>query len=549
MSLKLLPVLPVPENTAKIAQAAFRKGNLYMKMRDEFGSLFIDAQFATLFSHRGQPALAPWRLALVTLMQFVENLPDRQAAEMVRSRLDWKYALGLELDDPGFDASVLCEFRLRLVEGAAEAELFETLLGAFAERKMLKTRGTQRTDSTHVLLAVRALNRLETIGETLRHALNSIAQIAAEWLGAHAPDTWFDRYSKRMEAYRLPKDKAQRQALAQAMGEDGFLLLSLLARPQAPPVLATLPAVETLRWVWIQQFEREREQVRLREEKNMPPSALTLRSPYDVEARLSTKRDTIWTGYKVHLTETCNQDTPHLITDVLTTVATVPDTEAIPSIHEALEQADRLPDEHVVDEGYTAAHHFVSSSKREVQLVGPISANTSWQYTAGKGFDHTGFTVDWDKREVRCPAGTLSRRWYPQLNAFGTWYVRVDFATPDCQACTLKSQCTRSKTARSINLHPREEYEAMLALREQQKTADFHKRYRVRAGIEGTLSQGVRDHGLRTARYIGQTKTRLQHLIVAAAMNFCRVFDWITGMPFAKTRRSHFARLRPAPAQ
>jgi transposase len=549
MSLKPLPVPQVPENTAKIARAAFRKGNLYMKMRDEFGSLFTDEQFAKLFSSRGQPALAPWRLAFITLMQFVENLPDRQAAEMVRSRLDWKYALGLELDDPGFDASVLCEFRLRLVESEAEAELFETLLGAFAERKLLRTHGPQRTDSTHVLLAVRALNRLETIGETLRHALNVLAETAPEWLGASVPEPWFDRYSKRMEASRLPKDKAERQALAQTMGEDGFLLLSILAQPQAPPALATLPAVQTLRFVWIQQFLREGDQVRMRDEKNSPPGALTIRSPYDVEARLSTKRDTIWTGYKVHLTETCDEDAPHLITDVLTTVATVPDTEAIPYIHEALEKADRLPDEHVVDEGYTAAHHFVESSKRQVQLVGPISANTSWQHTAGKGFDHTGFAVDWDKHEVRCPAGTISRRWYPQLNAFGTWYVRVDFATPDCQACALKAQCTRSKTARSINLHPREEYEAMLALREQQKSADFRKRYAVRAGIEGTLSQGVRDHGLRTARYIGETKTRLQHLLVAAAMNFCRVFDWLTGIPFAKTRRSHFARLRPATAQ
>jgi transposase len=548
MSLQPQPVQPVPDQTARVAHAAFPKGNLYLRMRDEFGAIFADEQFSELFSQRGQPAEAPWRLALVTLMQFVENLPDRQAAEMVRSRLDWKYALGLELDDPGFDASVLCEFRLRLVEGAAEAALFETLLGVFAERKMLKTRGKQRTDSTHVLLAVRALNRLETIGETLRHALNEIAEIEAEWLGSRVPDAWFDRYSKRMEAYRLPKDKAERQALSHTIGKDGFLLLSMLAQSQAPPALATLPAVQTLRWVWIQQFEREGDQVRLRDEKNMPPSAWTIRSPYDVEARLSTKRDTIWTGYKVHLTETCDEDTPHLITDVLTTVATVPDTEAIPLIHEALEQAERLPDEHVVDEGYTAAHHFVSSSKRQIQLIGPISTNTSWQHTAGKGFDHTGFTVDWDKHEVRCPAGTISRRWYPQLNAFGTWYVRVDFATPDCQACALKPQCTRSKTARSINLHPREEYEAMLALREEQKSADFRKRYSVRAGIEGTISQGVRDHGLRTARYIGEAKTRLQHLIVAAAMNFCRVFDWLSGKPLAKTRKSHFARLKLATA-
>src|SRR4030095_1663749 len=118
----------------------------YIKMRDEFGTFFENAQFADLFPKRGQPAEAPWRLALVTLMQFVEGLPDRQAAEAVRSRLDWKYALSLELEDTGFDRRVLCEFRSRLLQGTAEARLFEIMLARFSERNLLKARGRQRTD-------------------------------------------------------------------------------------------------------------------------------------------------------------------------------------------------------------------------------------------------------------------------------------------------------------------------------------------------------------------------------------------------------------------
>ena len=123
MSLKPDPIQPVPEATARIAKAAFRKGNPLLSLRDELGAIFADADLADLFPRLGQPALPPWRLALVTLLQFREDLPDRRAAEAVRARIDWKYLLGLELTDPGFDHSVLCEFRARLLEGSAEERL------------------------------------------------------------------------------------------------------------------------------------------------------------------------------------------------------------------------------------------------------------------------------------------------------------------------------------------------------------------------------------------------------------------------------------------
>src|SRR2546430_9245130 len=141
-----------------------------MKIRDALGTIYQDQSFASLFPHNGRAVEAPWRLALITVLQFMEELPDRQATDAVRGRIDWKYLLGLELTDPGFDASVLSEFRSRLVAGGAAALLFETLLTHFRERKLLKARGRQRTDSTHVLAAVRAMNRVEGAGETLRHA-------------------------------------------------------------------------------------------------------------------------------------------------------------------------------------------------------------------------------------------------------------------------------------------------------------------------------------------------------------------------------------------
>src|SRR3712207_5500750 len=257
MSLKPSPIAPVPEETARIARAAFRKGNVLLKLRDELGAIFADADFADLFPRRGQPGLAPWRLALVTLLQFYENLADRQAAEAVRARIDWKYLLGLELTDPGFDPSVLGEFRARLVEGGAEERLLERLLARCRELGLRKARGRQRTDATHVLAAIRLLNRLELVAETLRAALNELATVAPDWLRGVAPAAWSKRYARRIEDDRLPRTAAEREAYARAVGGDGFTLLDRLDGPGTPDGLRSLPKVAVLRQVWARHFARD----------------------------------------------------------------------------------------------------------------------------------------------------------------------------------------------------------------------------------------------------------------------------------------------------
>src|SRR5438093_6365612 len=234
MSLRVVPRASIPAETARIAHAAFPKGTLCMQMRDTLGPLYEDASFAALFSSTGQPAAAPARLALVLVLQFAEGLSDAQAADAVRGRIDWKYALALELTDPGFDASVLCEFRTRLIAGNAELLLFETMLTLFRQQGLIKAKGRQRTDSTHVLAAIQTLNRLECGGETLRHALNTLAAAAPDWLQSWVPASWFDRYSRRFEEYRLPAEKPARYALAAQLGADGRQLLLAVYAPTAP---------------------------------------------------------------------------------------------------------------------------------------------------------------------------------------------------------------------------------------------------------------------------------------------------------------------------
>src|SRR4051812_41239143 len=254
MSLKPQPIGSVPELTARVAHAAFPGGNPYLVLRDQLGTFYEDQRFSGLFSTRGQPAESPWRLALVTVLQYAEGLADRQAADAVRSRTDWKSLLGLELDAPGFDFSVLCEFRARLIAGGAEHLLLEAMLATCKARGLVGPRGKQRTDSTHVLAAIRTLNRLELVGETLRVALNSLATVAPQWLREAAPAGWFARSSARVEESRLPKGKEARYAHAEVIGGDGYQLLDALGRAASPPWLWQDPAVEVLRRGWLQQF-------------------------------------------------------------------------------------------------------------------------------------------------------------------------------------------------------------------------------------------------------------------------------------------------------
>jgi transposase len=478
------------------------------------------------------------------VLQFAENLTDRQAAEAVRSRIDWKYLLGLDLTDQGFDHTVLSEFRSRVVAGSAEERLLDALLRHCQDRKLLKARGRQRTDATHVLAAIRVLNRLECVGEAMRHALNTLAVVAPTWLQAWAPSAWVDRYAQRLESYRLPSSPAEREALACAIGADGYQLLQMLWDAASPTGLRAVEAVQVLRQIWVQQFYQQEGRVYWREEGNLPPAAQRINSPYDAQARYGTKRSTTWVGYKVHLTETCDADTPHLVTQVESTTATGTDYDTLPPIQQHLAHRDLLPAEHVVDGGYVDAEHLVTSHEQGIDLLGPASENQNWQGRAGQGFDLGHFAIDWDARRATCPCGQRSVKWKPSHDQRGQPVIYVEFARAACLACPCRGQCTRAAVnARSLTLRPQAQYEALQAARARQQTDDFKARYAARAGIEGTLSQAVRVFDLRRARYIGHAKTHLQHVLIAVALNVVRLISWLGGVPRAQTRPSPFAAL------
>lgn len=557
---------PWPQPSPQIAAAVGRmyrgrRAPLAVVIRDELGEVYADEAFTAAFGVRGRPGWSPGRLMLVTVLQYAEHLTDRQAAEAVRTRIDWKYCLGLDLADEGFDSSILTDFRNRLVDYHLVEQALDVLLAALVARGLLKPGGKQRTDSTHVLAAVRDLNRLELTGESVRATLEALAVAAPDWLGATLDVAdWTDRYGVRIDSWRLPAAQSKRDALAAAYGADGFTLLRAVYAADAPYWLAQIPAVDVLRQVLLQNYvivmDRTGREVITRREADvhgLPPGRCRITSPYDTDARRGGKRDLFWTGYKVHVSETCTDSTdeqdrvepvPNIITNVATTDASVPDAAMTTPIHESLARRGLLPDEHLLDSGYPSADLLIESADRfGIALVTPMLADVSAQARAGAGYDAARFGVDFDTGTATCPQGKTSSMWSPARQR-GTETIVVKFDTATCRPCPVKAQCTTAtRGGRQLTIRPRRVHEALTAARTRQTTTGFARTYRLRAGVEGTIRQGVAVTDTRHARYRGLPKTHLQHVVSAAALNLIRLDAWFNDIPLDRTRTSHLARL------
>ena len=543
----------VPASTARVAKRAFRKGSLAMRARDELGAWYQDEAFRALYGTRGAPGISPAQLAMVTVLQFTENLTDRQAADAVRGRLDWKYCLGLELDDEGFDFSVLSEFRSRLVAGAMEAALLEALLARLGALGLVGAGMRQRTDSTHVLGRIRDLNRLELAGESVRAALEALAAAAPGWLAGVIDASWQEVYGQRIDGFRLPDSKAKRADLAVRYGRDGYHLLRQVHDPGAPGWLRDLPAVQALRRIWIQQFCLEGgggEKVIWRgDEQGLPPARSRLVSPYDLDARYAEKRGKGWTGYKVHISETCHEPdaagrrpAPDLLTNTETTLAPVTDVEMTEPVHDALARRGLTPGEHALDSGYASGELLLAARARGITLLAPLLPDSSPQARSG-GYTADMFTIDWERQAGHLPAGRGRSSWTPARSK-GTSIILARFAKATCQPCPARARCTTAvRSGRQLGFRPRRIHEAVAAARAEQAGDAWRHRYRIRAGVEGTIAQATHVTGIRRARYLGLPKTRLEHNTAAAAINLIRLDAWWTGKPLDRTRTTHLQRL------
>src|ERR1019366_814686 len=314
---------PKPDPLVAAVIAAKYQGKrprpLAVLIRDRLGEWLHDEDFAAAFGIRGRPGWSPSRLALGTLLQRAEKLTGRQAAESVRTRIDWQYLLGLPFDDPGFDHTVLPEFRDRVADAWLEQAALDALLERLAAEDLVKDGGKQRTDSTHVVAAVAALSRLELAGESVRAVLEALAAAHPDWLGQRICVSDFTRrYGTPMTSWHPPASQAKRDELAIAYARDGYALLEAVYDSAAPAWLRELPAVDVLRRVLLQNNTRTitggREGIKRRERGPggdvPPPGHIRIASPYDTDARWGVKRDTFWLGCKLHITETCDDPPP-----------------------------------------------------------------------------------------------------------------------------------------------------------------------------------------------------------------------------------------------
>ena len=552
---------------------------LAVAIRDRLGQWLADEDFAAAFGVRGRPGWPPSRLALVTVLQRAEKLTDRLAAEAVRTRIDWKYLLGLAVDDPGFDHTVLAEFRAKVAAAGLEQVTLDALLACLAADGLVKAGGKQRTDSTHVVAAVAALNRLELAGDSVRAAVEALVVAHPHWLAQRiCVSDWTARYGRAMTAWRPPASKAKQDELAITYARDGYALLEAVHDKTSPAWLRDLPAVDVLRQVLLQNYTRAipadgREVIERRQKEPegdpLPPGHARIASPYDTDARWGVKRDTFWLGYKLHVSETCDDQPecacpdagtgqggtgrgghdkacaapafPNLITHVATTDATLTDNQMTAVIDDALAGKTLTPARHYLDSGYLSAALVVAEAARHgIVLIGPLLADTSRQARAGKGYARADFTIDYDAQTVTCPHGTTAASWTPCTQR-GKDAVVVQFATTDCGPCPAKALCTTGKY-RTLTVPPRDLALAQAAARAAETTIGFRADYARRAGVEGAMHQAA-SHGARRTRYRGLPKTRLDHIYMACALNLLRLHAYWTGTPLDRRRTSHLTRL------
>lgn len=338
--------------------------------------------------------------------------------------------------------------------------------------------------------------------------------------------------------------------MAETIGQDGLHLLALVQQADAPPELAHLEAIRTLEVIWQDEYEQEDPDdpsPRFRGKGHLVATTQRVVSPHDLDARYARKAQTEWRGYKVHLTETCEPDAPHLIVNVHTTDAGVQDVEVVGSIHQQLQARALLPEEHLMDGMYVGADQIADLKRKYgVTLIGPVRPDVSWQAQDPQAYDLTHFHIHWAAQQVTCPQGKTSHLWHNAMSDYGRPYYSVSFRKADCSPCPVRQRCTRSKTeARTLALLHQAPFEALKVARDYQKTEAFQQQYAKRAGIEGTMHQAMNAFAMRRTRYIGLDKTRLQHLATSVAINLQRIWAWLNGVPHAKTKISAFAALAP----
>jgi len=517
MSLKTRFPAEIPEATRVLVEPLLAEDSVYRLIAQEVEQMVGDEAFEDMYAEEGRPAVNAVVLALITIFQFLEKLPDRAAANMAVMRLDWKYALRQEVSWPGFHYSDLCNFRKRLLVHGRDGVVFESILAYLRERGYVKAGGKQRTDSTHIVGQVMALSRLEVVWETIRVALHALISTDAPWVLKWLPSSFVELYSVRRSDYRL-KDSEVAPALHKA-GEEGQWLVSQVMTTGSQ-TLQALPELALLRRVLEEHFAPNAAgQLQTRPAGQVTGDVIS--SPHETEARYGNKGSHAWIGYKLHVTETIDADLgARFITDSTVTPAFIQDNTSILDIQQHLIERQVPPAQQYVDQGYMSGANLAASLEACIDLRGFIRDGN---VTKPKGFRLPDFSIDVAHRQATCPAGKQAIGWSavdPKIRNNVAFLVSFG---KQCQDCPFfgPNLCTDKKAGRTIAIS--RQHDLITARRAQSKTEAFHQEMQQRAAIEGTLSELVRAHAARRARYRGLPKNQLQANFTGAATNLKRL--------------------------
>ncbi len=511
-------------HTDYLAGNLFGPANRYRLFREKIWPklLELSAKLHALYCEdNGRPAIDPVLLCGVTLLQFMEKAADRSATEQVVYHLGWKYALDLELDYDGFHSTVLVYFRDRLEKKKAERMIFDGILKLLVELGLVKKKGKQRLDSTHIVGYVKAMSYLECAMETLRLAVEDLEHEVGKKKRPEFWDRLWELYVQSKLDWRLSKTEHDRRY--RQCGQHMRELLEWLDRNDSK--LREREAVKLLRRVFEEHFEVV--EGKLEPATKRPPRAV--QNPHDPDAHYADKRTKQWTGYKVHVAESVDPQQPikkkgepaeHFITEILTTEAAQDEMAGLTETLKREQQHHEItPQAMYTDAGYVTENTLTQAEQNGIELLGPTRPDPH------KGaYNSDAFHVDIDKRQAVCPQGKLSTQCSRIKDSYmGTEYYRIEWGN-QCDSCPVQNQCTRSKSGRRtlvVGLR----HDLVEQRRREMKQSGFSKSMHPRNGIEGTHSELVRGHGLRRTKYRGLSRVGLSHYLMGAACNVKRYLN------------------------
>lgn len=472
----------------------------------------------------GRPPIDPVLVAGVTLLQFMEKAPDRQALERVRFHLGWKHALGLAVDYAGFHATTLVYFRQRLLEHQNRRCVFDAILRGLEGKGLVPHRGKQRLDSTHILGLVSSMSRLEKTRETMRLFLEMLERTQRL---SQVP-TWQVLRERYLDS-DVPWYKLSKEALAEKFRQVGQDMLTVLQWVEHQKDWSEQDKTKLLRRVFEEQFEVTPGGPAVRPQEDSG----TVQNPHDPEAQWAAKdqnKTKVWVGYKAQIAETVppeeapakpkGEPTEQFITEITTT-------EAIASDLDGCERLERQQEEHglgradvkYVDSAYVTDDTLAQAAKDGRELIGPAMPSHN---SRGELFTADRFDVSIARRRAICPAGHVSTQ-CSRLENEQTGQVQYRFEwSYHCDECPLNSQCTKAQGGRRMMVVG-EHHDHLQRRRREMQTEAFRQQMHQRNGIEGTISEFARNGGRRT-RYRGLAKTALANYLHGAAINVQR---WI----------------------